>query len=489
MKRKKSIKIWIFLSFIGATAVFLFLIWYFQIVHFEKFYMQIKKYELQKAAEETFENIDKIKYKIENIADEYNVSINIVNDSGISLYDAGVGKHSNIKINKYSDYRAFYNRVKANDDEDVIYEVEGLYRQKGSGNKPVTQDKGDKDRNHITIPKQEFIADAKCMIYAGIRQVEGKECVVLLCSMVTPVEATTDTLQIQFVIESIIFVLLAVAIAFVTSYIVSKPIIKINNSAKELPNGKYSMDFGKAGYKEVYELAGTLEYASKEVMRSKELQRDIIANVSHDLRTPLTMIRAYAEAMRDLEGENTSENAGIIVEETIRLSELVDDMLNLSKLQSGVEVLKICTFNITDSIEAIIERFSKYTKNEGYTIGFEYDERVFTEADESKICQVIYNLVINAINHAGETKKILVRQHTENKKVTISVTDYGKGIDESEIDSIWDRYYKTQKEGSGIGLSIVKNILELHSAKYGVISEVGSGSTFWFTLNYLPNEK
>ena len=472
-----------FLSFVGVALLFLLLIWYFQIVHFERFYKSVKKRELKHAASDVMSQTENMADAIAAIADKYNVSINYLDSNGKSLYSAGVGKKSNIRIKEYEEYRQFYQKASDNGGN-VMYQVNGMYRVKGTGNRPIsTESETEKE-------KREYIPEAKCMIYAGIiEENNGENYLLLIASMVSPVEATVDTLRIQFIIISAVFLIMAVAISLVMSSVVSSPIVNINKSARHLAEGNFDITFEKKGYREVCELANTLNYATSEINKSKELQRDIVANISHDLRTPLTMIRAYAEGMRDLEGENTPENAQIIIDETIRLSDLVNDILNLSKLQSGVEQLECSEFDITENVLSVIERFSKYVQNDGYDINFSYKETVKVCADEAKIYQVIYNLIINAISHAGKDKKIMVRQLIQNGCVRIEVSDNGKGIDQSEINSIWDRYYKTQKEGSGIGLSIVKNILTMHKAKYGVVSKTGEGSTFWFELESLPNEK
>ena len=218
------------------------------------------------------------------------------------------------------------------------------------------------------------------------------------------------------------------------------------------------------------------------------MSRELIANVSHDLRTPLTMIIAYAEVMRDLPGENSPENVQVVIDEAERLTNLVNDLLDISKLQAGVMQKNAAVYNLTESIEAVLERYNKLKEKDGYSILFEYDRKVCVEADEYKIFQVIYNLINNAINYTGEDKTIWVRQLIKGDSVRIEVTDSGEGIAKDALPYVWDRYYKVDKThkravmGTGLGLSIVKNVLELHDAKYGVESELGKGSTFWFEL-------
>ena len=187
-------------------------------------------------------------------------------------------------------------------------------------------------------------------------------------------------------------------------------------------------------------------------------------------------------------GENTPENVQVIIDETKRLTFLVNDLLDMSKIQAGVTTLETKEYDLSESINAAIERHSKLLEPYGYKVIFKYDRHVLVEADEFKIYQVIYNLIGNAVNYTGEDKKVIINQIVENGNVRIQVIDSGEGIPKDKLENVWDRYYKIDKEhkraimGSGLGLSIVQNILKLHNAKYGVESEEGIGSTFWFEL-------
>ena len=200
------------------------------------------------------------------------------------------------------------------------------------------------------------------------------------------------------------------------------------------------------------------------------------------------MIIAYAEAMQDLPEENTAENLQVVIDEGKRLTALVNDLLELSKLQSGAESVRMQTYDLTESIQAVLKRYAKLVEQEGYEIRFEYGSHVWIRADEYKIYQVIYNFINNAIHYTGDNKKVVVRQLLKPDRVRIEVEDYGEGIKEEDLPYIWERYYKVDKahkrsvNGSGLGLSIVKNILILHGADYGVKSSPGEGSIFWFEL-------
>ena len=147
--------------------------------------------------------------------------------------------------------------------------------------------------------------------------------------------------------------ILTIFMSALFSYKISDPIIRINKSAKELPQGKFNADIEKYDYAEIKQLARTLTSASKEIAKSDDLRRELMANISHDLRTPLTMIKAYAEMIRDLSGDNPEKrerHLKVIIDETDRLSSLVTDILDLSKLQAGVTEMHLETFNFTSRL-------------------------------------------------------------------------------------------------------------------------------------------
>ena len=224
------------------------------------------------------------------------------------------------------------------------------------------------------------------------------------------------------------------------------------------------------------------------------MQRELIANISHDLRTPLTMIGGYAEAMRDIPEEATPENLQIIIDETNRLSSMVNEVLDFSHLRTGKLELEQTDFNLTEEIREIVGRVSKMTAVDGYTVVFEETEDRFVHGDSKRISQVIYNLLGNALTYTGDDKTVRVSQKVIGSNVQVSVSDSGEGIPEADLPYIWDRYYRSRDNhrraviGSGLGLNICRGILEKHEAPYGVQSEIGQGTTFWFRLPAVSNQ-
>lgn len=327
------------------------------------------------------------------------------------------------------------------------------------------------------------------LLYARVVTLsDGHEYMMLFDGVITPIGTTVKTLKVQLIIVTMIIALIAACMARWLSRRIAEPIAGINSSAMRLASGNFDTKFSGGDYLEINQLSDTLNYTARELKEADAVKRELIANTSHDLRTPLTMIIGYAEVMRDLPGENTPENVQVIIDEAKRLTTLVNDMLDLSKLQAGAVALEISEFNITKITESIVERMRKMTEKDGFDFRFEYENPIFVKADEVKITQVIYNFLSNAVNYSEDNRDILIRQTSKNGMVRLEFVDHGRGIPKEKLPNIWERYYKidsTHKRsqiGSGVGLSIVKSILEKHGARYGVVSNTVAGSTFWFEL-------
>lgn len=317
---------------------------------------------------------------------------------------------------------------------------------------------------------------------------EGTTYVLMMDSELVPLDSTVKMLRMQFGWITCLLLVGAMIIALAISRVICAPLQKMSRSAKRLAKGDYNAEFAGGGYREAEELGEALSFAASELAKTDNLQKELLANVSHDLRTPLTMIRGYGEVIRDIPGENNPENVQVIIDETERLTELVNDMLDLSKIRAGTRIPEPEVFDLTEMIKTMLSRYEKLTEKDNYSISFSADENVMVTADRTMILQVVYNLVNNALNYTGEDRRVSIYQSVWDNRVRISVIDTGEGIADEDIPYIWDRYYKVDKVhkrarvGTGLGLSIVKGILESHGAAYGVESRMGEGSNFWFEL-------
>jgi len=315
---------------------------------------------------------------------------------------------------------------------------------------------------------------------------------VFINTSLEPVDGTVALLQRELIILTGVILISSFIVAYFISNHISEPIKDINEQAKNLAKGNFDIDFTK-DYKilEINELSETLSYTKQELSKIEELRRDLMANVSHDLKTPLTMIKATAEIAKDLHKDKPlkqEEDMDTIISETDRLTILVNDILELSKMESVNEELKIEEFDLIQLIESILRQYKVLTETEKYHFQFEHeDEEILVEADKKKLKQVIYNLLNNAINYTGEDNTVTIRV-TRKDRIEVEIIDTGKGIKEEDLPYIWNKYYKNEKKhkrnliGTGLGLSIVKKILDQHHFGYGVSSTPGKGSTFFFLI-------
>ena len=321
--------------------------------------------------------------------------------------------------------------------------------------------------------------------------VEVQDGYVFIYSNLEDLDGANIVLRGQLIYITIIVIVLACFISYFLSIKITKPITNITKKAKELGEGRYDTHFERSDVLEIDELANTLNHVGKDLSKIDELRRDLMANVSHDLKTPLTMIRAYAEMVRDIsykDKEKMDKDLNVIIEETERLNVLVNDILDLSKMQADADTLTIEEFDLVEVIHEVMRRYDILKTTEDYEFIVTVPEEAKVLADRNKIMQVIYNLVNNAINYTGDDKKVYITLTESKKEYLFEVRDTGKGIKKEEIPYIWDKYYKSDKKhqrnvvSTGIGLSIVKEILSKHKFDYGVKSVAKKGSTFYFKI-------
>ena len=306
-----------------------------------------------------------------------------------------------------------------------------------------------------------------------------------------PVESYIDFIMNQYIYIALILMVIAIAVAVILANRISNPIVNMKEEALKLADGDYNVEFKTDSFSEINDLANTLDNATDKLSKVDELRKDLVANVSHDIKTPLTVIKSYAEMIKDISGDDPdkrNEHLDVIIQETEYLNKLVSDMQVYSKMQAGYIELKKSNFDMKECIEAVIALLDQVAKERNIRINKDLKE-VVVYADQLKISQVIYNFLSNAIKHSGDDSAIDVRMIDSENRLRVEISDYGDGIAKENIPYIWDRYYKIDKgfsrkiESTGLGLAIAKAILEGHKAKYGVESEVDKGSTFYFELS------
>ncbi|MBR7095978.1 MAG: HAMP domain-containing histidine kinase [Clostridia bacterium] len=327
------------------------------------------------------------------------------------------------------------------------------------------------------------------LVYARLLPTDGDRALFLLIdTSLEPIEGTVSVLRSQLLVLTLVLLFLSALLAYLLSRRIAGPLSKLNVAARRLPRGTYPEDYREDGYREVRELSETLADAAIELGKVETLQRELIANVSHDLRTPLTMIVGYAEVMRDIKGENTPENMQVIIDEAKRLSTMVGDLVALSRYGKEGVPFTPERFSLSDLGREVIAEYAPLLAREGFALDVRIEEGCCVTGDKSRLGQALRNLLDNAVNYSGDRREIALTIVRREPYVRVEVADRGEGIPPEERERIWERYYRAGGNharsvvGSGLGLSIVRECFRLHGARYGVDSTVGEGSTFWFEL-------
>ena len=304
------------------------------------------------------------------------------------------------------------------------------------------------------------------------------------------VERVYDTFNTNYLTLAIVLILSS---AFLVLYFfqVHRPIKEITRATNEYSKGNLSYHVKPMHNDEIGRLGMSLDYMASQLNESDKFQQKFLSNISHDFRSPLTSIKGYLEAIQDgtIPHEMLDKYIGIMLFETERLTKLTSNILTLNELDPKSVRLDISTFDLNSIIRHTVETFEGTCKKKGIKFNITYANSVQNvKADKGRIQQVIYNLIDNAIKFSKENSYIYITVKEKGEKAQISIKDTGCGIAKEDIDKIWDRFYKSDssrgrdKKGSGLGLSITKEVIQAHGENIDVVSTVGVGTEFIFTL-------
>ena len=468
--------------FILFTALIFIVLWLLQTVFLQSFYNQMIISNTKAAAQRMIENSssEDINDLIDNLAHENSVLIFITDTKGSILYSSdefnGMHKRNSTsssappkgrkggKNEKHSggyrtlpdDYNDFLEMLGANGGEFTEHSTKDYYVC-GS---------------YIDY----YGSDEKAVLYVG--------------ATLDAVGSSVTIISIQLVWVTI----LSIITGFVLSWFIAKrfsvPVDVLSEKAKRLGDKSYEKGFSKGFCMELDELSDTLDRTNDKLNEAHNFQMELLSNISHDLRTPLTMIKGYAEMIRDISWEDAqqcSEDVAVIIKEADRLTALVNEILEYSELKSDGKTIDLVKTDLSHIVEKTADSFETLYRPEGIVLERSIEDGIIVSGNGSRLERALYNLLDNGFRHTNESRKIKLTLSSDKDKAFISVTDYGTGIKAEEINNIWDRYYtsrmRTGKGVSGLGLAIVKQIADMHSGVCKVESEEGVGSTFTIELN------
>ena len=325
---------------------------------------------------------------------------------------------------------------------------------------------------------------------------EVKGYVVIHSSVVELKQSNENLLKICYITFLILFLLSGIILIFFTE-VVYKPLRKITTATEQYASGNMHYELQIDSNDEMGYLAAILSYMAGEIAKSEDNQKKLVANVSHDFRSPLTSIKGFLEAMKDgtIPPELYPKYIGIVLNETERLIKLTNSLLTLNNLNTKGMILEKTDFDINLVIRNTVAAFEHSCIEKKIAV-----ELVLTgntmpvNADMGKIQQVLYNLLDNAIKFSPTNSIIKIETYEKHNKIFVSVKDNGIGIPKESLKQIWSRFYKTDlsrgkdKKGTGLGLSIAKEIIQSHNENINVISTEGVGTEFIFSLPIVETE-
>ncbi|MDR0917463.1 MAG: HAMP domain-containing histidine kinase [Oscillospiraceae bacterium] len=471
MRKTKPVAVKLWLYFTLFAAVIMTMLWLMQIVLLQSFYVRMKTSDVKQTAADIAAAYGRADFEltVDRLTFRNSILVFVTDTDGSVLYSSD--EHGSGGPGGFGG-------------------AGGIGAQPPRGNpRPLPEGYGEFLRRlaagggEVSYTDTNSRLGGKSLVYGTVHG----GLVLYISTPLEPLNATTAILRTQLVYVTIASLLISLVIAFFIARKFSRPISRISEQAATLAGGGSDVTFDKGFCAELDELSATLDDTAAQLARVETLRRELLANISHDLRTPLTMIKAYSEMIRDISGEKREkreEHLAVITRESDRLSVLVDDILDLSAIQAGGDTLNRTNLNLSETVRRTLAQFAPLCERENIAVTAEVEPDQYALADEKRLTQVLYNLIGNAIAHVGADRAIAVRLSDLGGAVRFEVTDNGDGIAPEDLPLIWDRYYTSKERGgtSGLGLSIAKSVLEAHGARYGAVSAVGQGSTFWFEV-------
>lgn len=300
-----------------------------------------------------------------------------------------------------------------------------------------------------------------------------------------------NKMKYLFILSSIISITITGLITYYLSKRMTAPLREMNRAALYIARGKFDQRIKIKTHDELGELGKTFNFMAQELAGLDQMRKDFVANISHDLRSPLTSLHGFVRALLDdtIPNERKPHYYKIMNEQTGRMITLVNDLLDMARIDAGQLEIRPVIFNLSEVIRQALSRMEPEFVNKQVNVVLisEEEQDICVFADPHLMDQVIVNLIQNAVQFSSSNSSVEVILKKEEQSV-VSIRDYGLGIKQEDIEFIWDRFYKadrarTSKSGTGLGLSIVKHILDLHQTDIQVESEIGRGTIFTFTLS------
>ena len=483
--KRRSFKIKLWLYFVLFTAFIFTILWLLQTVFIQNFYNDMLISNTKKAAEKIISSCGEENFSdiIDDLSLNNSILVYITDSDGNIIYISDQFKGLSMKN---------HGKLTEEKNENPF----GKYLGEGGRHKGEYRSLPDGFNEFLEALEEsdskiyENIADGLYTYGTYIDSGDEEKNVLYISTTLDAVGPAVDIIRVQLIWGTVISLITAFILAWFIARGFARPVAKLTEKAEHIGEDDFPEDFKKGFCSELDELIDVLDETSDKLKKSRGFQRELLANVSHDLRTPLTMIKGYAEMIRDIsrtDEQQCNEDVEVIVRESDRLSAMVNEILEYSEMQSAERKPEFETVDFSSVVKRVCGNFESLYSRENGHIETDITENINISGNAGRLERAVYNLIDNAVRHNGESKRINVTLRKENEQAKLYITDHGNGIPQEEIDNIWDRYYtyrqRNRKGVSGLGLAIVKQIIELHGGSCDVRSIVGKGSTFVITIN------
>ncbi|MGN1405675.1 MAG: sensor histidine kinase [Erysipelotrichaceae bacterium] len=479
MNKRRSFFSRIWLGFVLFSLIIFAMLWLLQNVFLKSFYDVMLINNTRKVTEEIVSSgkSDTLLSTIDSLSADNSLLIFITDENGNIIYSS-------------DSYKSFYHSYIKEEIENPYHENETLSYQSASYrnlpddyaaflNELKSTENGKielKDENHYICGSFIELQDSQAVLYVS-------------CSLGT-INATASIIRIQLLAVMFISLILSFVLAWVLALKFSYPLKQLSSMAKQLSKEEVSdLIIKKSFCRELDELTDSMNESAVKLKEARKYQKEFLGNISHDIRTPLTMIKGYAVMIRDVSWNDEklrNKDADIIIREADRLNNLVNEIIEYSSLSLEEYKKEFKIFDLSEMTANLIEEFEELYLKENIIIEKDIEKDCLVYGDRKLLYRTFYNLIDNALHHTGEKRKIKVSLLKEDQ-IIFEVRDYGEGIDEEKLNHIFERYFtarqRNNNEIGGLGLAICKETVDIHKGQIGVQSKKNEGSLFWIKLD------
>ncbi len=326
---------------------------------------------------------------------------------------------------------------------------------------------------------------------------EGQEGLLLIHFDMSAVNDSIKQVYLDVLLTAFVAVVAAILAVYYITTRITKPIVDMNATVRRYSKGNFDLRLQAGGTDEVAQLAQSFNVMADELNDLEQTRRSFVANVSHELRSPLTSMRGFLEAMQDgtIPPDERGKYMDVVISETRRMTDMVNDLLDLARIESGQTTLNLTVFDLNELTRRTLITFETRVNEKNLAVDLEVPSApCYVEADSVQIVQVLRNLIDNALKYSPEKGTLSIKIAVMGRKsATVTVRDEGNGIPTEDIPRVFDRFYKVEKahtptlqSGTGLGLALVKRIVDQHDENIWVESSEGHGTAFTFTLKRAP---